>query len=94
MTGRTFLVTGASKGISRGWRKAARPAEGFGSVSAAVAWWGLATISILAIVLGIRIGIKEKTLRMGLDGYDDYARRVHWRLIPSHGETSPLDRAT
>jgi protein-S-isoprenylcysteine O-methyltransferase Ste14 len=45
-------------------------------------WWGLATIPILTFLLGIRIGIEEKTLRMGLEGYDDYARRVRWRLIP------------
>jgi protein-S-isoprenylcysteine O-methyltransferase Ste14 len=45
-------------------------------------WWGLATIPILALLLGIRIGIEEKTLRSGLEGYDDYARRVRWRLIP------------
>ena len=45
-------------------------------------WWGLMTIPIFALLLGIRIGIEEKTLRMGLEGYDDYARRVHWRLIP------------
>ena len=35
-----------------------------------------------SLVLGIRIGIEEKTLRMGLAGYDEYARRVRWRLIP------------
>ncbi|AYG57760.1 methyltransferase family protein [Rhizobium jaguaris] len=45
-------------------------------------WWGLAAVPILAILFGIRIGIEEKTLRMGLEGYDDYARRVRWRLIP------------
>ncbi|MGM4914422.1 methyltransferase family protein [Rhizobium sp. 768_B6_N1_8] len=45
-------------------------------------WWGLVTVPILAFLFGIRIGIEEKTLRTGLDGYDDYARRVGWRLIP------------
>lgn len=45
-------------------------------------WWGLATVPIFALVLGVRIGIEEKTLRKGLEGYDDYARRVHWHLIP------------
>ncbi len=45
-------------------------------------WWGLATVPIFALLLGIRIGIEEKTLRMGLEGYDDYAQRVRWRLIP------------
>jgi protein-S-isoprenylcysteine O-methyltransferase Ste14 len=45
-------------------------------------WWGLATVPIVAFFLGIRIGIEERTLRVGLEGYDDYARRVRWRLIP------------
>jgi protein-S-isoprenylcysteine O-methyltransferase Ste14 len=45
-------------------------------------WWGLATVPLLALLLGVRIGIEEKTLRMGLEGYDDYARRVRWHLVP------------
>ena len=45
-------------------------------------WWGLATVPIFTLLLGIRIGIEEKALRTGLDGYDDYSRRVRWRLIP------------
>jgi len=45
-------------------------------------WWGLVMVLALAVLLGIRIGIEEKTLRTGLQGYDDYARRVRYRLIP------------
>lgn len=45
-------------------------------------WWGLLTIPILVLLLGIRIGIEEKTLRAGLKGYDEYAQRMQWRLIP------------
>ncbi len=45
-------------------------------------WWGLAMVPVLALLLVIRIGIEEKTLRMGLEGYDDYARRMRWRLVP------------
>lgn len=45
-------------------------------------WWGLATVPLFALLLGIRIGIEERTLRAGLEGYDDYARRVRRRLIP------------
>lgn len=45
-------------------------------------WWGLLAVPILAFLFGVRIGIEEKTLRTGLDGYDDYVRRVRWRLIP------------
>jgi protein-S-isoprenylcysteine O-methyltransferase Ste14 len=45
-------------------------------------WWGLVTVPFLALLLGIRIGVEERTLRTGLDGYDDYACRVRWRLVP------------
>jgi protein-S-isoprenylcysteine O-methyltransferase Ste14 len=45
-------------------------------------WWGLATVPIFTLLLGIRIGIEEKTLRMGLEGYGDYTHQVRWRLIP------------
>jgi protein-S-isoprenylcysteine O-methyltransferase Ste14 len=45
-------------------------------------WWGLVTVPLLAFAFAVRIGIEEKTLREGLEGYDDYARRVRWRLIP------------
>jgi protein-S-isoprenylcysteine O-methyltransferase Ste14 len=45
-------------------------------------WWGLAMVPIFTVLLGIRIGIEEETLRMGLEGYDDYAQRVRWRLVP------------
>jgi len=36
------------------------------------------------VMLGFlpRILIEEVTLRQELDGYDDYMRRVRWRLIP------------
>jgi protein-S-isoprenylcysteine O-methyltransferase Ste14 len=45
-------------------------------------WRGLVTVPLLAFAFAVRIGIEEKTLREGLEGYDDYARRVRWRLIP------------
>ena len=45
-------------------------------------WWGLMTVPVLVLLFGIRIGVEEQTLRTGLDGYDYYARRVRWRLIP------------
>jgi protein-S-isoprenylcysteine O-methyltransferase Ste14 len=45
-------------------------------------WWGLAMVPILSLLFVIRIGIEEKALSTGLEGYDDYARRVRWRLIP------------
>ncbi len=45
-------------------------------------WWGLATVPLVALGFAIRIGVEEKALREGLDGYEEYARRVRWRLIP------------
>ena len=45
-------------------------------------WWGLATVPLVALVFAIRIGVEEHMLRGGLQGYEDYARRVRWRLIP------------
>jgi protein-S-isoprenylcysteine O-methyltransferase Ste14 len=45
-------------------------------------WWGLAFVPIFVALFAIRIGIEEKTLRTALEGYDDYAARVRYRLIP------------
>ncbi|MBB4258964.1 isoprenylcysteine carboxylmethyltransferase family protein [Bradyrhizobium sp. CIR3A] len=45
-------------------------------------WWGLVMVPILVLLFAIRIGIEERTLREGLPGYDDYAARVRYRLIP------------
>jgi len=45
-------------------------------------WWGLAFSAALTVLLCIRILNEEKTLRSGLAGYDDYAARVRFRLIP------------
>jgi protein-S-isoprenylcysteine O-methyltransferase Ste14 len=36
----------------------------------------------MVLLLCIRIPIEEKALRAGLEGYDDYAARVRYRLIP------------
>jgi protein-S-isoprenylcysteine O-methyltransferase Ste14 len=44
--------------------------------------WGLIAVPVLAVLLGLRIGIEERELRAGLEGYGDYAARVRYRLIP------------
>ncbi len=46
-------------------------------------WWGLATVPLVALGFAVRIGVEEKALRDGLEGYDDYARRLRRRLSPS-----------
>jgi protein-S-isoprenylcysteine O-methyltransferase Ste14 len=45
-------------------------------------WWGLVTVPLVVAGFAVRIPVAEKALRNGLQGYDDYARRVRWRLIP------------
>jgi protein-S-isoprenylcysteine O-methyltransferase Ste14 len=45
-------------------------------------WWGLAIVPAIAAGFAVRIPVEERALREGLQGYDDYARRVRWRLIP------------
>ncbi|CDX58510.1 conserved membrane hypothetical protein [Mesorhizobium plurifarium] len=45
-------------------------------------WWGLAAVLAFILLLAIRTFIEEKTLRTGLQGYDDYAARVRYKLIP------------
>jgi protein-S-isoprenylcysteine O-methyltransferase Ste14 len=44
--------------------------------------WGLVAVPIMIVLLGIRIGIEERTLRTNLDGYTEYMQRVPYRLIP------------
>jgi protein-S-isoprenylcysteine O-methyltransferase Ste14 len=45
-------------------------------------WCGLASALVFVVLLAIRTFIEERTLRTGLRGYDDYAARVRYRLIP------------
>ena len=45
-------------------------------------WWGLVSVLAFIALLAIRIFIEEQTLRTGLQGYDDYAAQVRYRLIP------------
>ena len=44
--------------------------------------WGLVMSPLLAVLFAIRITIEERTLRSGLEGYDDYTSRVRYRLLP------------
>jgi protein-S-isoprenylcysteine O-methyltransferase Ste14 len=45
-------------------------------------WWGLVPVLVLAFVFGVRVPMEEEALRTGLDGYDEYAQRVRYRLVP------------
>jgi protein-S-isoprenylcysteine O-methyltransferase Ste14 len=44
--------------------------------------WGLALAPAWYLLLALRIPLEERVLRENLPGYDDYARRVRWRLLP------------
>jgi protein-S-isoprenylcysteine O-methyltransferase Ste14 len=45
-------------------------------------WLGLAVVPVFLAALCARIFIEEATLRSGIAGYDEYAARVRYRLIP------------
>jgi protein-S-isoprenylcysteine O-methyltransferase Ste14 len=45
-------------------------------------WYGLAASLLLVAGLVIRTVLEERELRLRLDGYLDYTRRVKYRLIP------------
>lgn len=45
-------------------------------------WWGLLCAAGLASLVAARIPLEEQVLRTGLLGYDAYAARVKYRLIP------------
>jgi protein-S-isoprenylcysteine O-methyltransferase Ste14 len=45
-------------------------------------WWGLLWGVVLLGLFAIRILIEERTLREELEGYNEYAAQVRYRLIP------------
>ena len=45
-------------------------------------WWGLVIVPLIAAGMGMRAIGEERMLRRELSGYDEYARRVRFRLIP------------
>ncbi|OBB21211.1 hypothetical protein A5761_03690 [Mycolicibacterium setense] len=54
----------------------------FGTPLALGSYWAL-LVSIASIpIFGVRIADEEKMLRIELDGYDEYAQKVHYRLLP------------
>jgi len=45
-------------------------------------WWGLLLCVVLLGLLVWRVPLEERMLENGLAGYDEYARKVRYRLIP------------
>jgi protein-S-isoprenylcysteine O-methyltransferase Ste14 len=44
--------------------------------------WALAPAAIAAALVVVRTALEDRTLRRELAGYDGYARRTRWRLLP------------
>jgi protein-S-isoprenylcysteine O-methyltransferase Ste14 len=45
-------------------------------------WWAFLPALFITIVLVIRTSLEDKALQDELEGYYDYTRRVHYRLLP------------
>ena len=45
-------------------------------------WWTLLPVGFTIIILVIRTSLEDITLRKELTGYEEYAYKVHFRLIP------------
>jgi protein-S-isoprenylcysteine O-methyltransferase Ste14 len=45
-------------------------------------WWALIVGVLNAILFVLRTALEDRTLQRELDGYEDYARRVRYRLLP------------
>jgi protein-S-isoprenylcysteine O-methyltransferase Ste14 len=45
-------------------------------------YWGLLATILAVPILALRIEDEEKMLRQELDGYDEYTKKVHYRLVP------------
>jgi protein-S-isoprenylcysteine O-methyltransferase Ste14 len=45
-------------------------------------WWGLVFVPVLTALLGRRALLEEQLLTAELQGYEDYAVRVRYRLVP------------
>src|SRR6478752_5408661 len=45
-------------------------------------WWGLLAVPLFMLALGVRAVMEERMLTAELEGYADYAKRVHYRFVP------------
>jgi protein-S-isoprenylcysteine O-methyltransferase Ste14 len=45
-------------------------------------FWALVPAALAAALLVLRTALEDRLLRAELPGYDDYSRRVRWRLVP------------
>jgi protein-S-isoprenylcysteine O-methyltransferase Ste14 len=49
---------------------------------ALASWWGVAPAAVLAAVIVWRLIDEEDYLARNLPGYEEYLRKVPWRLVP------------
>jgi protein-S-isoprenylcysteine O-methyltransferase Ste14 len=54
----------------------------FGAAPAMGSWWGLIPAALLVPGLAWRLIEEEAYLVRNLPGYEDYRRKVRWRLAP------------
>ena len=54
----------------------------FGMALALGSFWALVPAALAAVLLVLRTSWEDQLLRAELPGYDDYSRRVRWRLVP------------
>lgn len=54
----------------------------FGTPLALGSWWGLIVLILYVFVIVMRIYDEEKFLSKNLPGYDEYCKKVRYRLIP------------
>jgi protein-S-isoprenylcysteine O-methyltransferase Ste14 len=45
-------------------------------------WWGLAVGALFSTVMALRAVLEERTLTRELAGYEEYRRKVRYRLVP------------
>ncbi len=53
-----------------------------GTVLALASWWALLAALFASAVFVLRTVLEDRTLRLKLPGYADYAQRVRYRLLP------------
>ena len=47
-----------------------------------LSWWGLVPAALTAAWVVVRTALEDRFLRSELPGYEGYAARVRWRLVP------------
>ncbi len=54
----------------------------FGTALVLGSLWALVPVTLSSVLLVLRTALEDRTLRQELDGYEEYAQRVRYRLLP------------